>query len=180
MPQTINPSPADQEILAALKNGDQEALGLLYDKYSGVLLGLIMHLIPDKEIAETILSESFVAIWKAKDSFDPDKTRLLTWMIKIARETAVRGVESGKYQPNNAPDSLLFVGEQNKIPALLPDLALKDFCFRLSPTEKAALELIYLKGYSCAQAALAMNLSETEFKLSLQSAIRNLGAGKVA
>lgn len=182
MPIPIYPEKPEQDVITRLQQGHQEALGLLYDKFAPILLGLISRIVPDKHNAEAILAEAFLTIWHRKAAYDPAKTGLLTWMITIARETAIKGIKAGKYQHDHtamqAPTMLHPDEEAGSAKAF--EGRINDFCSRLSPAEKAALDLIYLEGYTCSEAAAALNIPEVDFKNNLQLAIKHLGAEKVA
>ncbi len=155
----------------ALQQGDQEIMGLLYDTYAPVLLGLISRIVKDKEIAESVLMQTFLMVWQQKATYNASKMGLLTWMIMLAKETALQSLKGKQFNsvPNGqeigtfaVPDDQIAPGDGNQ------------FC-NLKPEEKASLDLIYLKGYSCAEAAVALGITEEKLLKSLKMAIKHLG-----
>jgi len=60
----------DAEIMLKLAGYDSQALKQLYDRYSSMLYALIRKIIPNKELAEEVLSDVFVITWKQMDQFD--------------------------------------------------------------------------------------------------------------
>lgn len=70
-------------IIVAIRQGDPEAISKLYDQYSGILFGFIIRMVGNSLIAEGVLQNSFIVIWKSLATYDPEKERLLTWMLKI-------------------------------------------------------------------------------------------------
>lgn len=162
----------DQDLIALLEQGKPEVIGLIYDKYAPNLLGLITRMMQDQEIAEAVLQESFVAIWQQKATYDATRLRLLSWLILITRDTALTALKSGKYTPatpDEAPTITKDSDTENKT---------SNFLDVLSSQEKAALDLIYLKGYRCAEAAAMLNLPEDTLKTILQTACKHLRTGK--
>ena len=159
----------------ALRQGQPEALGRLYDKYSPVLLGLISRMMRDEEIAAVLLQEAFVAIWQRKESFDASGLSLLSWLILIARDTTKVALKSGKFNgpaPNPGPDT-----PKEKANAQYTASPAKESFFNLEPDEKAALDLIYLRGYSCQEAAAELGISVDTLKTRLKMAGKNLREG---
>ncbi|HEY0177734.1 MAG TPA: sigma factor, partial [Pedobacter sp.] len=56
-------------IVAALVAGDTRALEKLYAAYSAALLGIISRIIKHEDLAEDILQETFLKIWKSIDKY---------------------------------------------------------------------------------------------------------------
>ncbi|HEY0031415.1 MAG TPA: sigma-70 family RNA polymerase sigma factor, partial [Bacteroidia bacterium] len=79
----------EDELIALLKNKDLVAYNALYDNYSAALYGIITRIVPAEEIAEDLLQEVFIKIWKSIDSYDPKKGRLFTWMLNISRNASI-------------------------------------------------------------------------------------------
>ena len=50
----------DQRLMLLLKKGNQQTLGLLYDQYAPALLGIIVRITNNRELAEKILHTVFV------------------------------------------------------------------------------------------------------------------------
>ncbi|WP_460879052.1 RNA polymerase sigma factor [Pontibacter rugosus] len=63
----------EQSLVEALKQGKQEVLGLLYDAYAPVMMGVILRIVPDREVAEEVLQETFLAIWSRIEVYDASK-----------------------------------------------------------------------------------------------------------
>jgi RNA polymerase sigma factor (sigma-70 family) len=164
----------EQQLISALKHGDQSALGQLYTTHAPVLLGVITKIVQHAAIAEEVLQETFVAIWSRISLYDPSKNRFLTWGLAIARGIAIEALNTGKYGHLVQPiESTTFVLNQQN------EKLQEAFC-QLEPQEKAALELIYLKGYSCQQAANALGIAQEALTSCLKMAFKHIGAQKAA
>ncbi|APX99455.1 RNA polymerase sigma-70 factor (ECF subfamily) [Lacinutrix venerupis] len=84
----------EQDIIILLKNGDKKAISLLYENYSGALLGVVKKVISDDDIAHDVLQESFIKVWKKGKTYDPDKAKLFTWLYRIFYNSAIDKVRS--------------------------------------------------------------------------------------
>ncbi len=79
----------EDELVALLKSGAANAMGILYDNYSGALYGVIVRIVEKEDAAEDVLQEVFIKIWKNISSYEPTKGRLYTWLVNIARNSAI-------------------------------------------------------------------------------------------
>ncbi len=79
----------ENSLFSLLKTKDISSFTYLYDTYSPALYGVILKIIPDRQIADEVLIEVFINIWKKLESYDPSKRRFFTWMLNIARNTAI-------------------------------------------------------------------------------------------
>ncbi|QHL86486.1 sigma-70 family RNA polymerase sigma factor [Nibribacter ruber] len=165
---------AEQYMIAALKNGDQSVLGNLYTNYAPVLLGVISRIVQDTAIAEQVLQETFVAIWSRIKLYDASTSRFLTWGLAIARGIAIEAVKTGKFQhlAQRSENSTFALAKESQDQP--------DTFYFLEPQEKEALELIYLKGYSCQEAAQELGIPEETLKTSLKLAFKHIGAERAA
>ena len=93
-----------EDILLLLYKKDEKAYTILYDMYSKSLFSIIFNLVKEREEAEDILQEVFVKIWKNLDSFSESKGRFYTWMLNIARNTAIDKLRSKGF--NNSKKNL--------------------------------------------------------------------------
>ncbi|MFD2247531.1 RNA polymerase sigma factor [Pontibacter ruber] len=169
----------EQSLVAALRQGRQEMLGKLYDAYAPLLLGVISRIVPDTEVAEQVLQETFVAIWTRIGVYDASKERLLTWGLAIARGIALEAVKTGRYSSSVNPANETNL-QQNKILPLQQGHVSKENLCSLAPLEKRALELLYLKGRTYAEAAGELSMTEAALKEVLKSAFTHLKADKSA
>lgn len=70
----------------------------MYDNYSGALYGVIARVVQSKEYTEEIIQDVFVKIWNSVHQYDSQKGRFYTWMINIARNTAIDYLKSKGFQ----------------------------------------------------------------------------------
>jgi RNA polymerase sigma-70 factor (ECF subfamily) len=76
---------ADAALLARVVAGDQQALAAVYDRHSGLLLGLGVRLLSNRAEAEDVLHDVFVEAWKRAADFDPARGSVRTWLAMRMR-----------------------------------------------------------------------------------------------
>ena len=84
----------EKHIVELLQERNEKAISLLYEHYADTLLGVANKVVRDEELAQDVLQESFVKIWKKSDSYDPSKAKLFTWLFRITRNTAIDKLRS--------------------------------------------------------------------------------------
>lgn len=86
----------DIEQIAAIADGNRDAMGRLYDKYASRLLGLLHRILRRRDDAEDVLQEAFVEIWRRAQDFDPARASVFGWMTLIARSRAIDRIRRRK------------------------------------------------------------------------------------
>ncbi|MDT7835589.1 sigma-70 family RNA polymerase sigma factor [Aquabacterium sp. OR-4] len=85
--------------LARSALGDRQAFAELYQLTCGHLLAVMLRIQRDRAIAEDLLQEVYVAVWKAAGSFDAQRAQPLTWLTQIARNRAIDSLRRAQSQP---------------------------------------------------------------------------------
>ena len=84
----------EKHIVSLLAEKDDKAISLLYDNYGDTLYGVALKVVRDEDLAQDVLQESFIKIWKKADSYDSSKAKLFTWLFRITRNTAIDKLRS--------------------------------------------------------------------------------------
>lgn len=85
--------------LERVAQGDRAALRAVYDLTSAKLLGICMHFLSDRALAEDVLQEVYLNVWQGAAAFDPQRASPITWLCMIARNRAIDWRRaSGRYE----------------------------------------------------------------------------------
>jgi len=84
-----------------VSNYDSKALEILYDRYSPLLYTLIKKIVGEKELAEEVMIEVFVIVWRKIEMYDSEKNNAYTWLVYIARNKAVDVVRRKRGEAGN-------------------------------------------------------------------------------
>jgi RNA polymerase sigma-70 factor (ECF subfamily) len=77
----------DLALLSRIATGDQEAIEELYRRHSRVLLGQLQFMVDQPALAEEVLQDTMLAVWKGARTFRGG-SRVRTWLLGIARRQA--------------------------------------------------------------------------------------------
>jgi len=79
----------DEELVAALVEGDEAAFGVLYDRYAEVLFRGALLRLGDRQLAEEVLQDTYLALWNRAELFDRRQGSVIGWLSAIARNRSV-------------------------------------------------------------------------------------------
>lgn len=165
------------KLIERLKQKDQAALGALYEKYSGSLLHIISRIIQPTEIAEEILQDVFVKIWNKIDQYEDEKGRLFTWMVQIARNTAIDTARLKSYQKKNKTDSIELHVNKDELNVELPlieDVGLKRVVAQMDESHRELINYLYFRDFTQKETSEALNIPLGTVKTRARSAIKAL------
>ena len=86
-------------LLARSALGDRAAFQRLYERTSGHLFAVVLRIQRDRALAEDLLQEIYVNVWRAAASFDASRSQPLTWLTSIARNRAIDSLRRAQTQP---------------------------------------------------------------------------------
>lgn len=168
----------EESLVRLLKQQDKPAFEYLYRQYSGALLGILFKAVGHEDTANDLLQEVFVKIWKNIGSYQPERGRLYTWMLNIARNAGIdylRSKQAKQESKNqNIEDAVYDVDKGRQMSQLTDTIGLKSLVDKLSPEQQLVLEYVYFKGYTQDDAAKTLNLPLGTVKTRVRAAINEL------
>jgi RNA polymerase sigma-70 factor, ECF subfamily len=98
---------SDVELVQALVEGDEGALAELYDRHAGALYRAALLRVGDRQLAEEILQDTYLALWNRAELFDPNAGTLRGWLSTIARNRAIDRLRGHGRRPPPVPLSAM-------------------------------------------------------------------------
>lgn len=175
----------DFEIFQRVASKDSKSLELLYNRYSPLLYTVISKIVRSREIAEDVLADIFLIIWKKYYLFDQATENVYTWLITLARNKAVDAKKRmyGKLVPEYTDD----YEDEFVIPSISKEIDPMDLVTALeikSNMEKAfqsltdaqryVLHLAYYEGLTESEIAERLKIPVQTVKSKIRIAVTNL------
>ncbi len=165
----------DQQLINRLQAQDRTAIGNLYDAYGAALFGVVLRIVQQRELAEQVLQDTFVKAWRNGASYDASKGRLFTWLLNIARNSAIDATRTAHFQKSRKTDSLDSLVHSPGGESINPDqIGVREMVSRLDEKYKKLIELIYFQGYTQEEAAEETGIPLGTIKTRLRYAINEL------
>lgn len=169
---------SETELIALLKSKDEKAFNYLYDNYSGALYGVIMKVLDKEELANDVLQEVFVKIWRSIEQYDSSKGRLYTWMLNVSRNAAIDTLRSKSFQQEQKTtdiDNTVYLNDNRRSAVNNTDtLGLKKSVMNLKPEFRILIDLAYFQGFTQEEISKTLNIPLGTVKTRMRNAILEL------
>lgn len=168
----------EEKLLTLIAAKDEKAFTYIYNMYSRSLFGVISNLVREREEAEDALQDTFVKIWKNIESYDAGKGRFFTWMLNIARNTAIDKLRSKGYnnsKKNLSPDNFIqLIDDSARAANKIDVIGIQDFVKKLRPKCIQLIELLFFKGYTQQEASDELEIPLGTVKTQNRNCISDL------
>jgi RNA polymerase sigma-70 factor (ECF subfamily) len=79
----------DTALVEAVAGGDSAALERIYERYSRGVYSIALRLLNDGPVAEEVVQETFLKLWRQPSAYHPSRGRLLPWLLGVAHHHAI-------------------------------------------------------------------------------------------
>ena len=136
--------------MALVVAGSEEALAALYDRHAGAVYAAASRLTSDRQLAEDVVQETFLALWNRAEQFNSTLGSLAAWLLTIARNRTVDRLRAAGRRPLMVSISAARRGEE---------------------TDAATLERVVRDGEVIAAAGLEIGPEDQLVGLELRTAL---------
>ena len=81
--------PSDEALLNAIAGGAVWAMESLYQRYSRILYSLAYRMVADHQVAEDLLQDAFLLVWRRATSYSPQAGAARSWLISILHHRTI-------------------------------------------------------------------------------------------
>ncbi|HTL86122.1 MAG TPA: sigma-70 family RNA polymerase sigma factor [Acidimicrobiia bacterium] len=176
---------ADDATLArAVLDGDEPALAELYRRHGGTALALARRVLNDRVLAEEVVQEVFVRLWRDPARYDPERGSMRAWLCAqvhgrsvdlLRAESARRSREErDAFRSPTIDDDL-----ERAVFELSEGEAVRRALESLSEGERRAIELAYFGGHTYREVAALLEQPEGTVKSRIRSGLLRLRAALI-
>jgi len=171
----------DRDLLERVSAGDHAAFSEVYRRYSPAALGLAVRILGEQAMAEEVLQEVFLSVWRRAGAYDPARGSVRSWLFAqihhrsvdvVRREEAVRRRSTAAPESDVADERIDEVVEEGWLKAR------RDHVRRalggLSPEQRQVIELAYYRGLTQTQVATETGVPLGTVKSRTLTAMRRL------
>jgi RNA polymerase sigma-70 factor (ECF subfamily) len=170
-------SSSDEVLIRRIAGGDQLAMRTLFCRHRVALYRWLLRLVRDEALAEDLLSDVFLDVWRQAASFEA-RSSVSTWLLAIARYKALSArrrrpdaeldetIASRVADPSDDPEIVLEKKDRSEL--------LRHSLEQLSPEHGEVIDLVYYHGKSVKDAAEIIGISEATVKTRMFYARRKL------
>ena len=164
----------EQCALNRVIDGDENAMHILYDRYSARVYRTALYVLMDTGGAEDVTQEVFLHLWQSARSFNTTKGTLSGWLVVIARHRAIdalrkrtkeTALDIEQMSHSNAFEQVVWSESIEALGVLLP---------LLSAQQRDVLELTFVSGLSHSEISLKIGEPLGTVKSRIRAALRML------
>ena len=181
---------ADEELMQLVRRGDARAFEVVYERHSGAAFSLAYRIAGTRNLAEDVVQEAFLGIWRAGGRYDRTRGSVRTWVLGIVHHRAIdalrratvhdrrragdEGIEE-RFEARERTDAE--VARREEAGAVRSALA------TLPPDQVQVLELAYFGGFTHTEIAdmlgAPVGTVKGRMRLGLKKMRAQLGEGQV-
>lgn len=164
-------------LLVASNNGDQAAFAQLYDLTKSKLFGVALTMLRRSDLAEDVLQDAYIRIWRKAAQFDPALGSPVTWMTTIVRNLAIDALRRPLIQSNSGDEGVLLALPAEQEDALEGIQASENrgralaALQALDPVQRTLIVAAYVRGESREQLAARFGKPVNTIKTWLRRAL---------
>jgi RNA polymerase sigma-70 factor, ECF subfamily len=99
---------SDEQLMTNLDRPEVEgAISTLYDRYSRTVFGVGLKILGDRSLAEELVQEVFLKVWRSSGTFDPSRGSFSTWLYRVTRSVALDLYRKRARRVRPVPDGAL-------------------------------------------------------------------------
>lgn len=175
----------DVELHRRLVAGDRGAFDDLYRRYSGIAYGLARRITTDPSLAQDVVHDAFMALWRAPEAYDPDRGGFRTFLLALVHHRSVdlirreermraRTEKAANLEPIESEDVADAVTEDSYLAVRREQV--RQALDVLSPDQRQVLEMAYFGGKTQVQIADELQIPLGTVKTRTFTALRKLRA----
>lgn len=166
-------------LIARMQEGNEMAFSRIYERYHKALHGVIYNVVKDNDIAEEILQDVFMKIWKNAGSYDVDQGRFFTWALNISRNAAIDHLRSKAHKNsslNLSRDYFVSIPEDGSddMEVQTDSIGIMTWVKKLQPMCIKVIDLIFFKGFTFKDAAKDLEIPEGTLKSRHRKCVQEL------
>lgn len=171
----IGQTATDASLVSSIRAGNQGAMAVLYDRYSAIVYSVALRVLGDTGVAEDVLQDVFMQLWRNPSAFDASRGKLAPWLAVIARNRAIDALRKRRPETDVAE---LFISVE-------PDLAdeaersramekVRTALGGMPAPQRSAVEMAYFQGMTHTEIAEKTGEPLGTIKTRIRSALLTL------
>jgi RNA polymerase sigma-70 factor (ECF subfamily) len=156
MPDTADlRSLADEDLMQLLRRGDPRAFEAVYERHSGAAFSLAYRMVGRGNVAEDVVQEAFLSIWRSGARYERARGSVRTWVLGIVHHRAIdqlrrSSVHDKRRASDEGIEERLESGERTDVEVARRDEAetIRSAMETLPPEQSHVIELAYFGGFT--------------------------------
>jgi RNA polymerase sigma-70 factor, ECF subfamily len=156
---------ADEELMALVYEGQARAFEVVFDRHAGAAFSLAYRMCGRRPLAEEIVQEAFVSLWRSTARYDPSRGSVRSWVLRVVHN---RAIDAFRREPSGSRQDVSDAWITEVLPARerteeeverrSDALLVRSALDGLPDDQRQVIELAYFGGLSHTQIAATLGL----------------------
>jgi len=167
---------AESQIVEMLYQNDKRVIAIIYDQYAPSLYGVVLRIVQSEEVAQDVMQDAFLKVWKKGTTYNSTKGTLFTWLLNITRNTAIDKLRSAGFRNREKNQSIngLVYNQVSSYGTNPDEIGVKALLNNLDEKYKEVVDMIYFSGFTQKEVSEELNIPLGTVKTRLRIALREL------
>jgi len=148
---------SDEALLSAIAGGAVWAMDSLYQRYSRILYSMAYRMVADHQIAEDLLQDAFLSVWRRSTTFSPQTGAARSWLISILHHRAIDHLRRVRRRSSlqEAPLDEIELDETTAVPDVWDEAwrsvqssQVRAALMKIPTEQRMVIELAYFQGWT--------------------------------
>jgi RNA polymerase sigma-70 factor (ECF subfamily) len=168
----------DARLMSQVASGAPGAVEELYDRFGGLVFRIARQMLPTAAESEDAVQEVFLKLWKTAERFDPERAKLVTWVILISKRHVIDRLRRKSSRPKtvSAPEEAIPGKMASPTPMERDESGyqLKRVVATLPELQRVVIEKAYFGGFTLREISVQMDLPLGTVKSALSRGLGRL------
>lgn len=180
MPEGDDSSHDEWLLMQRVASGEEEAIAELYDRFGSLVFRVARQVLPRRAEAEDAVQEVFVRLWRSAERFDPNRAKLVTWVMLITRRHLIDQLRRKGARPTQSQleQDWGLADEAAPPPGRMSDddrnAALRARIAELPDLQREVIERAYFQGFTLREVSRQLNAPLGTIKSALSRGLARL------
>lgn len=150
---------------------------MIFDNYGPVLLNIINRVVKDTALAEDVLQDALLKVWRNSKTYQADKGSLFTWLTRIARNAAIDKTRTRDFkqtETSRQAADLVSISDTPGHDNDLEQLYMRQLVDQLPEVQRNLIDLAYFQGYTQKEISENLDMPLGTVKTRIRLAIKHL------
>jgi RNA polymerase sigma-70 factor (ECF subfamily) len=156
---------ADEDLMQLVQRAEASAFEVVYDRHAGAAFSLAYRMCGARQLAEEVVQEAFLSIWRSGARYDRSRGSVRTWILGITHHRAIdalrRGVVQDRHRASDEGIAERFEAEERtdaEVARREEALEVRGALEELPAEQRRAIELAYYGGFTQSEIAEMLNV----------------------
>ena len=146
---------ADEDLMQLMRGGDPRAFEAVYERHSGAAFSLAYRMVGRGNVAEDVVQEAFLSIWRSGARYERTRGSVRTWVLGIVHHRAIdqlrrASVHDKRRASDEGLEERLESGERtdNEVARREEAASIRSAMTTLPDDQSHVIELAYFGGFT--------------------------------